>query len=126
REVDPDPSLGVMAGMREFRLELIDVVEDDEATLVIGVAVHRGRDLPRRAQQQANTEPRLELLDALRCRCPCEPELFGRAAEAPELDDPGEETHRVQAIHADRAPLCLGRMNSVVIFEYLSVRNKQQ
>jgi len=54
------------------------------------------------------------------------PELFRRAAEAAELDDPGEETHRVQTIHADRAPLCFDEMNSVVIFEYLSIRDKQQ
>ena len=112
--------------MRELRLEVIDVVEDDEAALVIGLAVHRGRDLPRRAQQQAHAEPRLELLDALRCRGTRKPELFRRAAEAAELDDPGEETHRVQAIHADRAPLCFDEMNSVVIFEYLSIRDKQQ
>ena len=52
---------GLRAGKRAFGI--FDIVEDGEAAPIIGLAIQRRADVARRALQQADAQPCLELLD---------------------------------------------------------------
>ena len=88
----------------EGAFDLFDVVEDRQAAPIIGLAVERRAHMPRRAQQQARAEPRLEPLDDVARGRGGQAKVLGGADEAAALDDPGEQPHGVEPVHYSLSP----------------------
>ncbi len=88
------------AGLPEHRFRLVDIGKQAQAALVIGLAVQRGAHLPGGALQQPDIQPRLQLLDRVGDGGTRQLQVIGRGGEAAQLDNPGEQAHGIQAVHA--------------------------
>jgi hypothetical protein len=70
------------------------------AAPIISLSIQRGADVAGRALEQADAKARFEPLDGVGHRAARQTEIVGGPSEAPALDDPGEDTHRVEPVHA--------------------------
>jgi hypothetical protein len=80
-------------------LRFADVLQDLLAARVVGLAVQRRADVPRRAVQQAHAQARLQLLQRQADRRARQLQRIGGLGEAAQFDDAHKELHGVQPIH---------------------------
>jgi len=78
---------------------IVDIAEDRQTTPVIGVAIEGRADMARRALQQPDAQPRLELLDGVSHRRARQSGIFGRQREAAPFHDAGEHPHGIEPVH---------------------------
>ncbi|MNY26038.1 hypothetical protein D3C86_1598630 [compost metagenome] len=83
--VDPQQSLGPGAG--KGALGIFDVVENGDAALMVGRAIQCRTDMARRALQQANAKPCLQLLDRIGHRRTRQAEILRGLRETAPFDD---------------------------------------
>jgi hypothetical protein len=96
--VDPHQTGRLDAGESSFGI--FEIGNQVHAALVISLSIQRGANVARRALEQADAQARLEPLDGVGHRVARQAEIVGRPSEAPALNDPGEDTHRVEPVHA--------------------------
>jgi hypothetical protein len=91
-------------GAAERAFCLFNVVEDCDATSVVGLAIQRRTHLSRRSLEQRRPKPRFEMLDSVgRCRRR-QAKILSRTDEAAALHDPREHPHGVYAVHYSLFP----------------------
>ena len=85
RAVDIHPQQSFRLGAAKGGLSLLDVGDQRQATLVIGLAVQRRADLPRGPLQEAHAEARFKLLDRIGHRRARQAEILRCQREASPL-----------------------------------------
>jgi hypothetical protein len=96
--VDPHQTGRLDAGEPSF--SIFEIGNQVHAAPIISLSIQCGANMARRALEQADTQARLEPLNGVGHRAARQTEIVGGPSEAPALNDPGEDTHRVEPVHA--------------------------
>ncbi len=104
RQIDTQQPLGLGPGRRERCLGIVQIGQQDDAALVIGLAVRGGTDLTRRPLQKLYAQMRFQLFDQDRHRGTRHVQTLGCSGKTAQFDDTGEHAHGVESIHDDRQP----------------------
>lgn len=80
-------------------LSILDIVQDGEATAIIGLTIERWANCSRGALEQAHAEPQFQLPNDLAgCRSR-QVKILGRPGEAAPIYNPHEKAHRINPVH---------------------------
>ena len=104
--VDPHQTGRLDAGEAGFGV--FEIGNQVHAAPIISLSIQRGADVARRALEQADAQARLEPLDGVGHRAARQTEIVGRPGEALAFNDPGEDAHRVEPVHAHSIVRSLG------------------
>jgi hypothetical protein len=104
--VDPHQTGRLDAGEPGFGI--FEIGNQVHAALTISLSIQRRAYVARRALEQPGTQTRLEALDGVGHRAARQAEIIGCPSEAPALNDPGEDAHRVEPVHARSIVRTLG------------------
>ena len=100
RPLHLDPQGALRDRVAQCALSVVHVIQNDKAAPVIGFAVERRPHRPRCPQQQGDAQPSFELPDDLRGGGARDVEVVRGLREAPPVDHPNKQPHRIEPVHA--------------------------
>ncbi len=105
RAVNIHAQQSLRLGAAKRGLRLLDVGDQRQAALMIGLAVQRRADLTRGPLQQTHPKTRLKLFHRVRHRRARQAEILRRQRKTAPLHHPREHPHRVEPVHLDCSSL---------------------
>lgn len=109
-----DPQQAARLCFPKSALGLIEIRQDGETTLVIGLSIERGPHLSRRALQQSHLKAGLQLLDGIGDGGGRQPEILGGANKAASFHNAREHPQSIEPVHYSYFPNSVAEICQII------------